>query len=332
MQMSLKNPSKMNLDSSWRGSIFVLLGATLWGTNGTAQSLLGIDVNPFVITSLRMGVGGVSLLLIAFIFRRFSCGKPIHWKAIVLTSVSVVVHVSLFFWAVSLMGVAMGTMLALGSGPIFTGILSLFRKEKMGNVWLVTVLISIVGIVLLFGNPHGDLVTVKGVLIGLLSGFAYAWYVVFVQQMLADGADRLVATGLMFGIGFVILLPALFLFDVSWVATGPGLGLVLYLGVLTAAVADTLFAVGVVDVPTHRVVILNLAEPLTASLLGIVLLREPLSGLQLFGIGLLFLGMVVNGVPEPKLKAVADLELNLELDLDLDLDLDLEVELGHVVE
>jgi DME family drug/metabolite transporter len=67
----------------------------------------------------------------------------------------------------------------------------------------------------------------------------------------------------------------------------------------------------VVDVPTHRVVILNLAEPLTASLLGIVLLRESLSVMQLIGIGLLFLGMVVNGLPEPKLKVVAEFEVDM---------------------
>jgi DME family drug/metabolite transporter len=311
MQLSLKKSSKKNFDAAWRGSFFVLLGATLWGTNGTAQSLLGITVNPFVITCLRMGIGGGTLLLVALVFRRFSCGKPIHWRAIFFTSISVVVHVSLFFWAVTLLGVAMGTMLALGSGPIFSGILSLFRKEKMSWIWLISVLISLLGIVLLFGNSVGGVVSFEGVLVGLLSGFADAWYVIFVQQMLADEADRLVATGMMFGIGFLILLPALFLFDVSWVATGPGLSLILYLGILTAAVADTLFSIGVVDVPTHRVVILNLAEPLTASLLGIVLLRESLSVMQLIGIGLLFLGMVVNGLPEPRLKVVTEFEVDM---------------------
>jgi DME family drug/metabolite transporter len=68
---------------------------------------------------------------------------------------------------------------------------------------------------------------------------------------------------------------------------------ILHLGVITAALSYTLFARGLSLVPVATAATLTLGEPLTAGLLGVFFLHEPVTTLALFGIGLIFTGLVV---------------------------------------
>jgi DME family drug/metabolite transporter len=68
---------------------------------------------------------------------------------------------------------------------------------------------------------------------------------------------------------------------------------ILYLGIITAGLAYTLFARGLQWVPVATAASLTLGEPLTAGLLGVLFLHEPLSILGAFGIILIFIGLVI---------------------------------------
>jgi DME family drug/metabolite transporter len=68
---------------------------------------------------------------------------------------------------------------------------------------------------------------------------------------------------------------------------------VLHLGCVTMALAFGLFARGLKTVSAAMAVTLTLAEPLTASTLGIVVLGERLTFLAIVGIGFLFSGLVL---------------------------------------
>ena len=67
----------------------------------------------------------------------------------------------------------------------------------------------------------------------------------------------------------------------------------LHLGLVTAAIAYWLFARGLKLVPVATATTLSLAEPLTAGLLGVLVLGEKLSLLSSSGIGLMMIGLVI---------------------------------------
>ena len=95
-----------------------------------------------------------------------------------------------------------------------------------------------------------------------------------------------------FSLGACFVLPLLIGADLHWLARPAGLMVILHLGVITAALAYTLFARGLQMVPVATAATLTLGEPLTAGLLGVLFLHEALSGLAMVGILLIFTGLV----------------------------------------
>jgi DME family drug/metabolite transporter len=96
-----------------------------------------------------------------------------------------------------------------------------------------------------------------------------------------------------FSIGALLLSPFLMTADLHWMAAPRGIAVVLHLGVVVTSLSYWLFARGLRTVPVAAAVTLTLVEPLTAALLGIVLLGERLSRTAFGGIALLFAGLAV---------------------------------------
>jgi DME family drug/metabolite transporter len=96
-----------------------------------------------------------------------------------------------------------------------------------------------------------------------------------------------------FCLGAVFVLPLLIGADLTWLAQPAGALVVLHLSVITAAFAYTLFARGLQLVPVATAATLTLGEPLTAGLLGVFFLHEPLTTVAVLGIILIFTGLVV---------------------------------------
>jgi DME family drug/metabolite transporter len=96
-----------------------------------------------------------------------------------------------------------------------------------------------------------------------------------------------------FGIGGLLLLPALLLTGPGWIATPSGAATALYLGLLPTAVAYVLFARGLGRLSAATVTTLVLAEPLVATLLGVAVLGEHLTLGAAVGCSLVLAGLVV---------------------------------------
>lgn len=104
-------------------------------------------------------------------------------------------------------------------------------------------------------------------------------------------SDLVVAV--VFTVGAIILFPLLITSDLSWLLNFRGLAIALHLGIFTIAIAYSLYARGLTKVSVADAVTLTLAEPLTATMLGIFLLNEKISFLAGIGIFLLFSGILV---------------------------------------
>jgi DME family drug/metabolite transporter len=134
-------------------------------------------------------------------------------------------------------------------------------------------------------------------LLAVGAGAAYATFSLASKNLLQNRPSEQVMAAV-FGLGALILAPLLLTQDLSWLAQPRGIGVVLWLGVFATAIAYTLFGKGLAQTPVAAAVTLSLAEPLTAGLLGVLLLGEQLTPLAGVGIALIFSGLAVLTIPQ----------------------------------
>jgi DME family drug/metabolite transporter len=281
------------------GTWLVLLAAICWGTTGTAQAFAPESATPLAVGAVRLAIGGAALLLWALVRRSFQSGSPWPVGATVSAAVCMAVYQLCFFAAVDRTGVAAGTVVAIGSAPVIAGILGwLVQREAPGWPWALATSLAVTGCVLLglggggtdgIGGMTLDLV---GILLAVGAGGSYAVYVL-ASKGLVKAQRPEAAMGVVFALGALLLTPLYFLQDFSWLAEPRGMVVALHLGLVTLAIAYALFAKALMTTPVAIAVTLTLGEPLTATLLGVLVLRESLTGQALLGVGMLLAGLVV---------------------------------------
>lgn len=301
-------PASAQARLAFSGSGLVLLASMLWGTTGTAQSFAPAEAPSTAIGALRLVVAGLTLVALVGLrggWRGLTLtGWP--WRAHLLAALGVAAYQVTFFGGVRLTGVAVGTIIGIGSSPVFAGLMQYaLHRRPPGLRWLVATGLAVAGCALLtFGGAGAEAEAVQvdpfGVLLTLGAGFSYALYTVaskgLVQCMPPDAAMAAVM-----GCGALLLLPFWVGTDLGWL-TQPdfgGLLVVLHLGVVTTAVAYTVFARALLLIPAATAVTLTLMEPLTAAILGVVVVGEALTPLMLVGAGLVFAGLASLSVGQP---------------------------------
>jgi DME family drug/metabolite transporter len=287
----------------------VLLAALCFATTGTAQALGPDGIPPVDVGAARILVGGALLVLVARLVRDPS---PCRWPrgALVAGACGVAGYQLAFFAAVADTGVAVGTIVALGSAPALTGALEwLVTGQRPGRLWAVATALACTGvIVLVLAGGAGAGVSAPGVALAVLAGASYATYTLTAKRLLGDGhpPERVMAAA--FGFGAIALLPVLAIGDPGPLFTGGGLLLALFLGGVPTALAYVLFARGLRRLSAAETSTLTLAEPLTAGLLGALVLGERLTGLSGLGAALVLAGLLVLARPAARPRATVALE------------------------
>ena len=281
----------------------VLLAAVCFGTTGTAQAL-GPDADPLAVGSARIVVGGALLLLCAHLLR---AALPRNPRIVGAIAVAIAVYQLAFFAAVNQTGVAVGTVVAIGTGPAVAGLLGrLVNGEPLTTRWTVATTLAAIGVVLLVAAGGGEAdVHVGGILLAVLAGSGYAIYTVLAKRLLDRGAEPIGVMAAGFGSAGVLLVPVLLIAGPGFLGAPGGLAMVLYLGAVPTALAYVLFARGLRHLSSGETTTIVLAEPLTAVLLGIVVLGEQPGAIAIAGAALVLAGLAVLALPGRRRLAVA---------------------------
>ncbi|MEV7908696.1 DMT family transporter, partial [Streptomyces anulatus] len=218
---------------------FAVIGAAvLWGTAGTV-GLLAAGVDPVSLAAARLVLGGLVLVVAA---RRVLPSLP-RRGPLPLAAVAVAAYQLCFFAAVSRTGVAVGTVVAIGSGPVFTGLLSwLLDGRPPTRRWAGATAVAVTGCAVLTGG--GGQVRLDGVLLALLGGLLYAFYAVTAARVIGAGTPSDAVMAAMFGGAAVVMLPVLLWTGTAWLAEPRGLLTALYLGCVATALAYVLYGRG----------------------------------------------------------------------------------------
>jgi DME family drug/metabolite transporter len=275
-----------------RGPTLVLLAATLWGTTGTAQALGPEGISPETVALVRMA-GGALLLGYAFLRHDTIPVRALMGWPLVFAMAALASSQPLFFTGVARTGVAVGTIVTIGSGPILAGLLAwVIRGERPDRRWVVATAAAMAGTILLVSGGESAGVDASGLAFAFGAGLTWAVYLV-AAKVLFEAHPPVFVAGVLFAGAAVVLAPVALVADVSWLATGSGILTALWLGVVATGVSYVLFSRGLGATPVAAAATLTLAEPLTAAVLGMAVLDEPARATTILGIALVAVGLVV---------------------------------------
>jgi DME family drug/metabolite transporter len=277
----------------------VLSAAVLFGTTGTAQAL-GPEAAPVAVGAARIAVGAALLALVAALLAPRTAGGAARWSHgwTAVAAAGIAGYQLAFFAAVADTGVAVGTVVAIGSAPALAGLLArAVDGTPLTGRWAACTALATAGVLLLVLSGADAQVSVPGVLLALVAGASYAVYTVASKRLLGAGhaPEAVMARG--FGLAAIALLPVLLLADADGLWTGGGVAMVVYLGAIPTALAYVLFARGLRHLTPGETATLTLAEPLTATALGTVVLAERPGALAVVGAVLVLAGLAALAAP-----------------------------------
>lgn len=100
------------------GMAGVFMAAILWGTTGTAATFAP-ELSPLAVGAVSMGVGGLLQGLIAAgAIRRQRQQIVYYWSYLLIGTLAVAVYPLAFYASMHLAGVAVGTVVSIGSAPL----------------------------------------------------------------------------------------------------------------------------------------------------------------------------------------------------------------------
>jgi drug/metabolite transporter, DME family len=250
--------------------------------------------------AVRIVIGAAALLAAAGLHGGLGWGGRWPRGPLMAGRVAVAGYQLAFFSAVARTGVAVGTMVAIGSAPMLAGLLAwLVRGERPPGRWYAATMLAITGCGLLAVAGQPVRFSPDGVTLAVIAGAEYAVYTVAAKDLLARHGQVQVMAAL-FGGGALLLVPVAALYPLGWLATLRGGLVALHLGLAATAAAYVLFAAGLHRVAVARAATVSLAEPLSAAILGVALLGERLTTAGVAGAAVLVAGLAVLAAPRPR--------------------------------
>jgi DME family drug/metabolite transporter len=191
-------------------------------------------------------------------------------------------------------GVAVGTLVAIGVGPLMAGLVDwLAYRQWPDRRWLVGVALAIGGVALLSGGAEN--VVWSGVAFAVVAGSGIPCQGFAAQQLMRD-RPTITAMATILSAGAVMMLPAAVGgWGDAFASTG-SVSTVLYLGLVTVTLAHSLWGMGLKRLSLSTAVVVGMLEPAVAATLAMTVLSEPATVALLIGICMVIAGVAVTSL------------------------------------
>ncbi|MEU7430295.1 EamA family transporter [Streptomyces sioyaensis] len=299
-----------------RGLLYVTLAATAWGTAGAAAALLyrGSGLGPVALTFWRTFGGLLLLLAVRALLRRRSgpAAVPAPYEPlsrrltrVVVTGVALAVFQAAYFAAVEATGLAVGTVVTMGAGPVLIAIgARMTMGERLGLGGVLAVTGALAGLtILVLGGDGGATVRPAGVGWALLSAAGCAAMTLATRRLgKSGGGDPYASTIGAFAVAALCLLP-LAAAEGLWPQAhdlGRSLLLLGYIAAVPTALAYGLYFAGLAAVRAATASVLSLIEPVSAAVLAVAFLGERLTVATATGTGVLLTAVAALAVTEAR--------------------------------
>ncbi|MFD7916089.1 DMT family transporter [Streptomyces sp. NPDC059752] len=290
----MSNPN--HSPAAGRSLLYLVVAGAAWGTAGAAASLLFLasDLGPLALSFWRCA-GGLVVLLGVLAVRGSrpapGRGRP-SVASLVVTGLLFTLFQAAYFAAVRDTGLAVGTVVTLGAGPVIIALGARYwMGERLGRGGAIAVAGALAGLAVLVLGSGGGEVRPLGVGWALLSAAGYAGMTLRARWLGQRGAggDPLVTTAWSVAVGTVCLLPLAAVEGLlpHTADLGRVLWLLLYVATVPTALAYALYFTGAAAVRAATVSVIMLIEPVSAAVIAVLLLGERLTGAVVLGTVLL---------------------------------------------
>ena len=127
-----------------------------------------------------------------------------------------------FFSGVARTGVAVGTIVGIGSTPILAGPIAYFvRGERPTRRWIIATCLGVIGCVLLITVGEKLISTPLGIFMAICAGGSYAVFTTVSKGLMDDHPPEAVMA-VTFCLGALFVLPLLIGADLTWLAQPAG--------------------------------------------------------------------------------------------------------------
>ena len=288
----MSHQSTVTRESSRLGLLQVALAGVLWGTGGLALEIVRDHVSMSVLTisAWRMVIANSALVVVLLARHQSSAVITLlreHPAYAVLVGVFTAGYQALYFASVVSVGVTVATVVSLGIAPVLLTVgEAVHHRRRPSRAMLAVLTTAIAGLVLVSaasGLGETGPRPVAGVLAALGSGTAFA-LTAALGRRIAGQTTPLALTTTTTSVGAVVLVPLALLGGGPLVTADPvAVGTLLYLGVITMALAYALLYAGLRSVSGSAAAIATLLEPVTAAVAAAVVLGERLGVLGVVG-------------------------------------------------
>ncbi len=288
--------------TSGHGIALVALAGVLWGTSGTAQYLGAAGLSPFWVGAAQLAAASIflGLALALALWRRPGSlvlqprQAGLRWSWFWWAALGIGGYSVFFYEGLKLAGVGVGTAVAIGSSPIWAGLLqALVLRAPLSALWWLGTLISVAGgAAMVLGKGGGSQVSWQGLVMCLLAGLSYAGYALINKRLVSHMAPKVVNFYVFTGAALLAAPVALLQAGVpQW--TVSAFFVVVYLGAVVSGIAHMLFSVGLRHISGPTGVALSLIEPVAAFVLAVWVVGEHQPLIAWAGLAAVLLGLWV---------------------------------------
>src|SRR5664279_1073888 len=274
----------------------VAVAALLFGTSGVAAQLLAPGLPAVTTAGWRVVLGGAGLVGPCTARGQAPWRYPLRWRVTLPGAIAFLVFQLGFFVSVSLAGIATATIVTIGTGPVVAGLLDRARRgTPLRRRWWIGVGVAVPGIAVTTGavtlNPAGWASA-------MIAGCCFPVFGSAIRDLTTD-RPTLTAAATVFGAAIIPAATLLAIADSNPAATAGSIIALLYLGVVTTAVAYVLWSAGLARLTLANTVTLTMVEPVAATVMAIAILGEPAGPTTILGIATTLAGVwIASTIPE----------------------------------
>lgn len=283
------------------GTLCGIGAAVCYGTNPLGAQLYKEGMTPSSVLFWRFGIAWL-IIAAVMLFRKESL-------RVTAKEFRVVSALGLLFMASSLTLYMSFTLMDVGVAstilfvyPVLTAtIMALFFKEKLTFATILSIVLSFVGVMLLYWRGNGVTLSTLGIILVLLSALTYAVYIIVVDRsdvkMSSFKINFYVLIYCTLGnviyslcLGQPLMVPAS---ASSWFYVG-------WLAVVPAIMALVMMVYAAKYIGSTPTAIMGALEPLTAVLIGIFVFGELFTSRLAIGIMLIFSAVIITALQSNK--------------------------------
>lgn len=262
-------------------SILIIIAGIFWGCMGLfVRSLSEYGFDSMQITLIRLVSGAILLVTFALIYDKTLFKISIRDIPIFIgIGIFSVLMMSWMYFSAIMKSTMSVAVILLYTAPIWVLLASvLFYGEKFTYKKALALILAFGGCIAVSGFSPGD-ISASGILFGLGSGIAYALYSIIGKYVLSKYSPitmtlysfAIAAVGVLF-ISRPIEAMYIVIHNLDFVLLLKIVGI----GAVSVFVPYLLYTIGLSKTPAGGAAIMASAEPMTATVLGIAVYKEPL--------------------------------------------------------